>query len=94
MYHFEAANIINFLKYLEAWELIAKDKDYKFIMDRMCYGLKIPPRAKLELSEYLTLTNSYEYLMPNRLNQDVLNQDKCVDPMTTRILSCLEKCFI
>ncbi|KAK0075394.1 hypothetical protein PV325_006952, partial [Microctonus aethiopoides] len=71
---FEHEKIINFLEYLEEWETIAKEKNYIFITDSTCYGLKISLRATLELLEYLTGTHHYEYLMPNRLNQDVLER--------------------
>lgn len=60
------------MQYLRAWEKEAKEKNYEFITESTCYGLKISLKAALEICTFLVQKCDFIYLMTARLNQDNL----------------------
>ncbi|XP_051162248.1 uncharacterized protein LOC127282175 [Leptopilina boulardi] len=64
--------IEDFLKYLEEWKTVAKEKNYECLSDNCSYGLKISLKASLEICEFLITKCNFKYLMTARLNQDSL----------------------
>lgn len=64
--------IQNFLKYLEEWQSVATEKNYKCFHNKTFYGLKVSLKATLEICQYLIENCGFSYIMTARLNQDSL----------------------
>lgn len=66
--------IAGFIEYLDQWEQLTEQNNYKFFTAQTCFGLKLSLRATLELLKFLTEEEQFKFLMTSRINQVALER--------------------
>lgn len=64
--------IVDFRLYLQNWNNVAKEKEYRFISNSTYTGFLVTLQTTIDVMDFLSEKCGYSYLMTARLNQDAL----------------------